>query len=81
MHSTYPTKRKAVTFSQTIFFFCQLVLAFLQVIFASTNESQARLFLNFIVLYTKQGERSKQFFVTSRRETQSGRTLDKDKNT
>jgi hypothetical protein len=31
--------------------------------FAGTNEFQARLFLKFIVLYIKQGERSKEFLL------------------
>jgi hypothetical protein len=64
MHNTYPSIRSPVTFIHKTFFVCLSVcIGISPSDFAGTNEFQARLFLKFIVLLTKQGERSKQFLL------------------
>lgn len=63
MHNTYPSIRNSVTFVHNYIFRVPTFNGISPSDFAGTNEFQARLFLNFIVLYTKQGERSRQFLL------------------
>jgi len=63
MHNTYPSIRSPVTFIHKNIFRLPACIGISPTDFAGTNEFQARLFLKFIVLYTKQGERRKQFLL------------------
>ena len=63
MHNTYPSIRNPVTFIHNYIFRLPDCIGISPSDFVGTNEFQARTFLKFIVLHTKQGERSKQFLL------------------
>jgi hypothetical protein len=69
MHNTYPSIRNPVTFIHNYIFLLPACIGISPSDFVGTNEFQARLFLNFFVLYTKQGERSKQFLLLQEEKT------------
>lgn len=63
MHNTYPSTRNPVTFIHSYIFLLPTCIGVSPSGFVGTNEFPARPFPKFIVLYTKQGEKSKQFLL------------------